>query len=70
MYVNGVLWREALSLKTSLTPLYVIEVPVLSPESDRSCIYVLKGINFVSDSKDFLKDFRSVPTVRYFLLFI
>ena len=52
---------------TSLTPSLFIEVPVLSQESERSCIYVL-GISNLPISTIFLLNFGTVPTVWYFLI--
>ena len=42
---------------------------VSSQESERSCICVLK-VSILPLSTMFLLDFRNVPTVCYFLLFI
>jgi len=55
--------------KTSITLPLFIEVPVPSQESERSCICVL-GVSILPLSTILLLDFRTVPTVLYFLLFI
>jgi hypothetical protein len=50
--------------KTRLTPSHFIEVPVPSPESERSCIDVLRVSN-LSYSTILIFDF---PTVWYFVV--
>jgi len=49
-------------LDASLTPSLLIVVPVLSQESDRSCICVL-GIPNLPISTIYLLNFRTVQTV-------
>jgi len=56
-----IIWVHETSLTTSL----VIEVYVPSLESERSCIpgMCVSGVDFVSVSRTFLLDFRTVQTV-------
>ena len=54
---------------TSITPPLFIEVPVPIQESERSCICVLRGIDFTSFC-DFDIWFGIVPTVWWFLVLI
>ena len=55
--------------KANLTPPHLTKVPVLSLESERSCIYVLE-VSIWPLSMTCLLDFRTVQTVRYFFFII
>jgi len=55
-------------LDTSLTPSLLIEVPVLSQESDQSSICVL-GVSKLPISTIYLLNFRTVQTVWSFFVF-
>ena len=62
--IRGEVWAH----KTGLTLLLLIEVPVLSQESERPFIGVL-GVSILPVSTIFQLDFGTVPTVWYFLFF-
>jgi hypothetical protein len=47
MYVNGILRRDVLSLKTSLTPFYFNKVLVPSPKLIGH-VYIVKGVSILS----------------------
>jgi hypothetical protein len=47
MYVNGILQRDVLSLKTSLTPFYFNKVLVPSPKVIGH-VYIVKGVSILS----------------------
>jgi hypothetical protein len=61
--LKGVVWTN----KTSLALPLFIEVPVLSQESERSCVSVL-GVSILPLSTIFLLDFRTVPQSDLFVL--
>jgi hypothetical protein len=62
--LRGVIWAHT----TSLSPPLFIEVPVPSPVSERSCIYVL-GASIMTVSTDFffLLDVGTIQTIWYVL---
>jgi hypothetical protein len=62
--LRGKIWTD----ETSLTPPFIIEVPVPSQESQRSCcICVLRVSSFVVLSTIFRSDYGTVPTVSCLL---
>ena len=57
-----------LPITTSLTPSYIIEVPVPSQEIERSRICVL-GVSILHLFTILILDFEIVPTMWYFISF-
>ena len=64
--LRGKVWAH----NSNLTPPFIfIEVPVLNQESERSSICV-SGVSILHISTTLIFEFRIVPTLRYFFVFV
>ena len=64
-YIISLKGEEVWAHITKLTPPFCIEVPVLSQESERSCICVLR-VSILPPCTIFLSDFGTVSIVWFF----
>ena len=69
MTISSFKRRGDLGLLIQFSPILFIEVPVPSQESERSYICV-SGISILPLSTIFLLNFRTVPTVLFFILLL